>query len=287
MIAMLELHVSYNTLKNFDTEKFLVENEKKKKIDKIIEDEKVDIKTRYDSMLQRDEFEKQYNYVFGMSLMFFIAGLETSRMKPFALRAVKFWSIMKIVVFFLLINCLQTMPILQVSIIFLIQLFYSCYIVWAGLIKRVFLNFIFALVEFVSELAILFFVGIGCLLTYFGRDNLNQNTSTLIQLIAIFMILFSTIVNLIYSLFVIIKGLLNVINILKARSLKNKITKKYEELKKAKEQNPEEEAASLQKSDVIHLAKTKPVVDDWDLRISSDEDDGAAKIRGPVEPVRL
>lgn len=30
MIAMLELHVSYNMLKKFDVEKFLVENEKKK-----------------------------------------------------------------------------------------------------------------------------------------------------------------------------------------------------------------------------------------------------------------
>lgn len=243
----------------------------------------MDIKTRYNSMLQRDEFEKQYNYVFGMSLMFFIAGLETTRMKPFALRAVKFWSIMKIVVFFLLINCLQTMPILQVSVIFLIQLVYSCYIVWAGLFKRIFLNFIFALVEFVSELAILFFVGIGCLLTYVGKDSLNQNTSTLIQLIAIFMILFSTVVNLIYSMFVIIKGLLNVINILKARSLKNKIDKKYKELEEAKkDETPEEEALSLQKSDVTHLAKKQPVVDDWDLRMSSDEDERAARIGGPA-----
>lgn len=51
MIAILELHVTYTTLKNFDTEKFLKENEKMKGIDKIIKDEKVDIKTRYDSML--------------------------------------------------------------------------------------------------------------------------------------------------------------------------------------------------------------------------------------------
>ena len=245
-IAIMELHVSYNTLKNFDVEKFLKENEKKKETDKIISDEKVDIKTRYDAMLQRDEFEKQFNYVFGMSLMFFIAGLETTRMKPFALRAVKYWSIMKIVVFFLLINTLQTMPILQVTAILIIQLVYSIYIVWAGLVKRIFLNFIFALVEFISELAILFFVGIGCLLTYVGKENLNQNTSTLIQLIAIFFILFSTVVNLIYSLFVIVKGLLNVINLLKARSLKNKINKQYEEYKKLNvKEIAEPEAASL------------------------------------------
>lgn len=120
IIAIVELQVSFNTLKNFDTEKFLKENEKKKEIDKIINDEKIDIKTRYQSMLQRDEFEKQFNYVFGMSLMFFIAGLETTKMKPLALRTVKFWSIMKTVVFFILINCLQTAPVIQVTIIMLI-----------------------------------------------------------------------------------------------------------------------------------------------------------------------
>ena len=106
MIAILELHVSYRTLKNFDTEKFLIENERKLKIEKVVNDEKADIETRYDAMLQRDEFEKQFNYAFGMSLMFFIAGLETTRMKPFILRAVKYWSVMKIIVFFLIINTL-------------------------------------------------------------------------------------------------------------------------------------------------------------------------------------
>ena len=111
----------------------------------------------------------------------------------------------------------------------LIQVAYSIYIVWAGLFKRIFLNCLFAIVEFISEIAILFFLSIGCLITYAGRENINQKTSTLIQLIAIFMILFSTLVNLVYSLFVILKGLLNVINLLKARSLKNKLTKQYEE----------------------------------------------------------
>ena len=83
-------------------------------------------------------------------------------------------------------------------------------------------------------------------MTYVGKENLNQNTSTLIQLIAIFFILFSTVVNLIYSLFVIVKGLLNVINLLKARSLKNKINKQYEEYKKLNvKEIAEPEAASL------------------------------------------
>lgn len=111
--------------------------------------------------------------------------------------------------------------------------------------RRIFLNCIFAIVEFISELAILFFIGIGCLLTFTGRENLNQNTSTLIQLFAIFLILFSTLINLVYSMFVIIKGLLNVINLLKARSLKNKINKKYEEYKKVNKEEDVDAGAAV------------------------------------------
>jgi len=154
--------------------------------------------------------------------------------------------------------------------------------------RRIFLNCIFAIVEFVSELAILVFIGIGCLLTFTGRENLNQNTSTLIQLIAIFLILFSTLTNLVYSMFVIIKGILNVINLLKAKSLKNKINKKYEEYKKVnKEEDVNADAAVFQNSEIINLARIKPIVDDWDLRLSSEEDQPGPLKKGPNEPVRL
>ena len=56
---------------------------------------------------------------------------------------------------------------------------------------------------------------------------MSQSTSTLMQLIAIFLVLFATLLNLVYSLIVLVKGIMNIANLLKFRRAKNEISKKY------------------------------------------------------------
>lgn len=80
-------------------------------------------------ILTRDKFHKNFSYVYGMNQMFFLTGIELEKVESFLLRGVKYFSVIKIVLFSLLINCLQTSPTLQISLILLIQLLYTGYVV--------------------------------------------------------------------------------------------------------------------------------------------------------------
>jgi len=228
LLASYELITSFNMIRNFNLVKFAKKLKTKEKIDKIIMEDNYDIKTRWKMLLARDKYQKEFNYVFGMSQMFFIVGLELQKCELFVLRSVKMLSVLKIILFCLLINCLQTLPLAQITIILLIQILFTIYIFWASIIRRIFSNFFFALVEILTELSIFSFLLIGAILKYIGRDGMSQRTSTMMQLIAIFLVLFATLLNLIYSIIVLIKGVINIRDLLKFRKKKDEINKKYD-----------------------------------------------------------
>jgi hypothetical protein len=186
-------------------------------------------------LLAKDKLEKEFNYIFGMAQMFFITGLDLEKCEPIILRAVKFFSVMKIIIFSLLINSMQTLPAGQITIILLIQIFYTGYIVWVSIFKKIFTNFFFVLVEILSEMSILVFVLIGAIIKYIGRDGMSEKISTLMQIIAIFLVLFATVLNLVYSIVVLIKAVLNIRDLIKFKKIKEDITKKYDEFAKKNE----------------------------------------------------
>jgi hypothetical protein len=111
ILACYELMTSFNLMRKFKLKKLLKGLKMKEKIDKTILEDNADIKTKWKMLLARDKFQKEFNYVFGMSQMFFIAGLELQKCELFVLRAVKLFSVLKIVVFSLLINTLQTLAL--------------------------------------------------------------------------------------------------------------------------------------------------------------------------------
>ena len=84
------------------------------------------------------------------------------------------------------------------------------YISWAVFKKKIFLNFFFGLVELMSEISIFVFLMIGTLITYLGREGMSVGFSTMIQIIAIFLVLFATVLNLVYSLVVLAKSVGNI-----------------------------------------------------------------------------
>ena len=113
---------------------------------------------------------------------------------------------------------------------------YTVYVVWTALIKKIYSSFFFALIEFTSEISILVFVIIGAVIKFVGRENMNQGFSTMIQLIAIFLVLFSTLLNLGYTLAVLIKAAVGLREILKFTAIRKKISAEYETIQKEKEQ---------------------------------------------------
>ena len=157
----------------------------------------------------RDKYQKEYNYIFGMSKMFFLVGIDFKKTDNFILRAVKLFSVLKTILFSLLINSVQMMPRIQITVILGIQLIYLIYIFWAVFKRKIFSNFFFGLVEIMSEVSIFVFLLIGTLITYMGREAMSVSYSTTIQIIAIFMVLFATVLNLVYSLIVMVKSLSN------------------------------------------------------------------------------
>ena len=257
ILSCYELTNSFLTLQKFKLKKLLKGMKMKEKIDKTIQEESTDIKTRWKMLVARDKFQKEFNYVFGMSQMFFIAGLELQKCELFVLRAVKLFSVLKIVLFSLLINSLQTLALAQITIILLIQILYTGYIVWASFFRKIFSNIFFALVEILTELSIFSFLLIGAILKYVGRDGMSQSTSTLMQLIAIFLILFSTLLNLIYSMVVLVKGILNIRDLLRFRKVKNDVTIQYEAHTKSLE-DLEKKNAKLELKKDEKLRKSNP-----------------------------
>ena len=247
ILSCYELVTSFSLLKGFKLKKLLKGMKMKEKIDKTILEEGTEIKTRWKMLMARDKFQKEFNYVFGMSQMFFIAGLELQKCELFVLRAIKLFSVLKIVLFSLLINTLQTLALAQITIILLIQILYVGYIVWASMFRKIFANIFFALVEILTELSIFSFLLIGAILKYVGRDGMSQSASTMMQLIAIFLVLFATLLNLVYSIIVLIKGALNIRDLLKFRQTKNEITKKYDAYAKSIEEVEQKKDKIVQK----------------------------------------
>lgn len=87
------------------------------------------------------------------------------------------------------------------------------------------------MVEILSELSILVFLIIGAIITFIGRDGMSSKTSTMIQLLAIFLVLFSTVLNLLFSIVVIVKSIANIKNLVRYKNMKKKISKEYSKVR--------------------------------------------------------
>ena len=236
ILTTYELINALEILRNFKVNKLNKILRHKETMDKQIFDANLPIQERWNLIQKRDTFNRNFNYVYGMNKMFFLTGIELGKVGSFILRGVKFFSVLKIIIFSILINCLQTTPRIQISLILLIQLVYTGFVIWTGLVKKIYTSFFFTLIEFASEISILVFLLIGAIIKYVGRDNLNQGFSTMIQLIAIFLILISTLLNLGYSLAVLIKAALGIREILKFTSIRKKVNSEYEAIQKEQEQ---------------------------------------------------
>lgn len=180
LLATFELMTSFEVLRNFNVAKYEKIIADKAKVEKSISDQTLKLEERWKYVKKIDNFERNFGYIYGMNQMFFLTGLDVPKVPTMLLRGVKYFSMMKIVVFSILINCLQTTPRIQITIIVLIQLVYTVYVVWTCLVRRIYSSIFFALVEFMSEVSILFFLLIGAIIKYVGRDRMDVGYSTMI-----------------------------------------------------------------------------------------------------------
>ncbi len=86
----------------------------------MIKEESMDLKTRWKMTIMITKFEKEFHYVFGSSQMFFMSNLNLNNASSFKVRAINYFSMLKSLVFSVLINSLQIMPKGQVTLILLI-----------------------------------------------------------------------------------------------------------------------------------------------------------------------
>ena len=239
LLTSFELVIAFHSLYTLRVGKLLKAIKLNEKIDKNMRDTEVDLKQRWKMTKAKERYQKEYNYIFGTSKMFFLVGIDLKKTNNFILRAIKMFSVFKTIFFSLIINSVQMMPGAQITIIMSIQFVYLVYIFWAVFKKKIFSNFFFGLVEIMSEVSILAFLLIGTLITYMGREAMSVGFSSMIQIIAIFMVLFATVVNLFYSVVVMVKSLSNIRQLLKYKNLKEAITKNYNQMVKLQKSQQE------------------------------------------------
>ena len=117
LLTCFELVRASHSMYNLRVGKILKALKLSQTIDEKMKDENENLKTRWKMIKARDRYEKEYNYLFGMSKMFFLVGLDLKKTESFILRSVKMFGVFKSILFSLLINSLQMTPKSQISLI--------------------------------------------------------------------------------------------------------------------------------------------------------------------------
>lgn len=103
--------------------------------------------------------------------------------------------ILKTVIFELLIVSLQNLPILQISLIFSIQLLSSISTIYYAFYLNIFQSCMWALIEIMTELCLTMFLGVGFFMGTTSRDNNPLSTWSRVQFICIFFTVFISVAN--------------------------------------------------------------------------------------------
>jgi BarA-like signal transduction histidine kinase len=106
LLTCFELVNACHSLYNFRVGKLLKAIKLSDKIDTTMKNEAEVLKSRWKMIKAKDKYQKEYSYIFGMSKMYFLGGIDLIKTKTFLLRSVKLLSLFKTILFSLLINTL-------------------------------------------------------------------------------------------------------------------------------------------------------------------------------------
>lgn len=109
LYACMVLISSYYSLRKISLQKLVDCDNIKQKIEKsILNDKEMTQKVRM--FMAKDIYAKEYSYCFGTSRIFFLTGLNFYRIDNYMLKTIKLNSVVKVIIFSILINCLQILP---------------------------------------------------------------------------------------------------------------------------------------------------------------------------------
>ena len=139
-LLIIDLIFSTHKLYHIRVEKFIKAEELKKKIEVMVTSHASKITYKREAMEVEELFNREWPYRFSTEDCFFIKGLDLSKIDSFLLRGVTLFSVYKTLIQLAFVNGLQTFPLLQIYLLTLIQLAFLFYLIYAVLLKKVFLN---------------------------------------------------------------------------------------------------------------------------------------------------
>lgn len=128
--------------------------------------------------------------------------LEALHKQPYS-RYYRYLKIIKVVMFELCTASLQILPKAQISLIFSIQLWFFLTTIYYIFIKKIFKSFFWSFVEICSEFTILVFLGMGLLMEFLKRGNIEYEIWTRLQFYCIFLVVLTSGINIIALLLTI------------------------------------------------------------------------------------
>ena len=193
----------------------------------IIESKVASTKEKWNTIKVEKMFLKELPYKYSAEVRFFVNGLNYKNCSGFSSLGINLFSILKALSMLIIINSLQVLPRVQITILVTIQVSYFTYLIYMVFRRRVFAKKELGYLEVISEFCILVFLVFGLIFTVFGRDGLSEKTRLLLQALAVMLIMVGTLFNIYFAIVMSIDEIFNFYAILLTTYHKHIINKKF------------------------------------------------------------
>lgn len=137
-------------------------------------------------------------YKFGMTNLMMIEGLKLEHLgSKSGFIFLRFYQIIRTIIFELAISSLQMLPKLQVSVILLVQTLFLVFTIYCVFYKKCFEGLLWPAVFIVDEFSIWLFLVVVALLEFFQRNSFSVDFWMRLQIICICLIVISTVANMV------------------------------------------------------------------------------------------
>lgn len=164
-------------------------------------------------------YKRRYTYKMGSMMIYFTRGIKPHHLRKLSGRYYRFVLMLKYTLFEVLIVSLQALPLLQLSLLLLVQIVTILIITHGFLIDKIYTHKLYGFSDLLTEFTILFYFIIGIISRIQGDNVDSQEWFLKLQLVEIYLILITSTVNIIQ---VIYHGVIILINFLDQRKYKVK-----------------------------------------------------------------
>ena len=165
-LVVIEVVLIYQQIHTLNFVKIQKFHKKVESIKDYIKNEKDTIKNRKAAKERLNYYKLRFEYRYGAMLRFFIEGIKPEKLNTFIGRYLKFFMMLKLVIFEVLIVSLQMLPKAQITLLLLCQLYTMGLVFWAVFINRVYSTWAYGFVDLLIEVTITLFLIIGAITSY-------------------------------------------------------------------------------------------------------------------------